>query len=389
MRLLHTLVAVVATTVSVAIVYVPQSIFAEIASDLSISAVDARESFTVSALCYALAFFVFGPLSDVLSPRTLGSFGAIATALFGSLAACVNSFSMFIAAVAATGIFAASVPAAMFALAGRAQSERSGRYFGFILAATVAGITIGRGIGALIAGEIGWRWAYAVFAVAILVLGLSSLALPRDHRRELSIGGAYLAAMRMMVRPAVLSYLTIGGALFLGYLGITTVLTLRLSSPPMSLDATAIGVISLSGLVALAGAPLAGTLVPRIGAKNVSLLGLAVCVVGVATIGLAATPWTATIGLLVLYLGVFAAQPALMVRLTQLVGHDLKGSASASYFLVCLLAGSLGGSVLGWIWQHCGWSFAAGTAIVTVVLALVVATARRDKGTHNVISEAT
>lgn len=374
----HAFVAVAATMISVAIVYIPQSIFGEISRDLHVSAVAGRDAFAVSAFSYALAFFVFGPLSDVFSTRVLGSIGAVATALFAGIAALTTSFPIFIGAVAATGFCAASVPSAMFALAGRAAAGRTGSYFGFVLAATVAGITIGRGFGGLIAGSIGWRWAYSLFAATILVLGLFSLTLPKADRGNRSVMRAYGSAFRMMTRPAVLSYLGIGGALFFGYLGLTTVLTLRLSGPPMSLGATTIGLMSLSGLIALAGAPLAGALVPTIGAKKVSLLGLSICLVGVIVIGWAEIPGVATVGLLILYLGVFAAQPALMVRLTQLVGDVQKGSASASYFLVCLLAGSIGGTVLGSLWQEYGWLITAGISASAVLLALVGAAIKNE-----------
>ncbi|WP_169719132.1 MFS transporter [Corynebacterium freiburgense] len=362
-----------------AIVYIPQAIFTTFADDFGISAVRARDTFTVSAISYALAFFVFGPLSDVFSARMLGSVGAFATAIFGTLSAISNSFVGLILSIAATGIAAASVPSAMFAMAGKTEPEKSGRYFGIILAATVAGITIGRSIGALITGEIGWRWAYGTFAIMILIAGFCSLGLPAVNHKNCNVIRAYSTAMGMVVRPAVLSFLTIGGALFVGYLGITTILTLRLSGPPMFLDSTAIGLVSLSGLIALVGAPFAGTLVPKIGPKKVSVIGLIVCVIGAILIVFASNVWVATAGLLILYLGVFAAQPALMVRLSGFIEPELKGSASAVYFLVCLLAGSFGGSLLGWLCHRQGWFFAAGIAAIAIFIALLIAFVKHDK----------
>ncbi len=61
--------------------------------------------------------------------------------------------------------------------------------------------------------------------------------LPGFHGRVLGLRRAYTGALNMMLRPD----LGVGGSLFLGDLGITTALTLRLSTPPMSLDATRIG----------------------------------------------------------------------------------------------------------------------------------------------------
>lgn len=377
MRPDHLTIAILSVTATVALVYAPQAIFGNVAEDLAVPAVDARNAFTVSVLSYAVAFFFVGPLSDILSARALGTAGALATSLFGGLAAAAPTFSLFLGAVAGAGVSAACVPAAMFASAGRSEDGKAGRFFGVVLAATVAGITVGRGVGGVLTGLIGWRTAYLILAAAALSSGLISVVLPATRTLSGNVLSTYWAALQMLVRPTVFGFLVVGAALFFGYLGITTVLTLRLSSAPFNLDATTIGAVSFCGLIALAGAPLAGVLVPRVGAKTMSIIGLVTCLVGAAVISVASTVWAAAVGLFLLYLGVFAAQPALMVRLAQLVGATQKGAVSSSYFLACLLAGSAGGAALGWAWSSFGWVLASGTATAAVAAAVSVAACLR------------
>ena len=360
--------AMFATAFSVAVVYLPQAIFASIGKTFGVSEVSSKEVFTISAFSYALAFFIFGPLSDVIHFRKLASYGAIATAVLAFSISQIPNYILLLCIVAFMGICAASIPAAMFSMVSQSTSSKAGKYFGLILAATVAGISLGRGLGGVLTGLYGWQFTYIIFAVLILTFGISSFFLPKSSTvSKRSIFGAYLNSFKMIGKPKTLVYLGIGAFLFLGYLGVTTVLTLRLVNPPFSVDASVIGMISMSGLVALGGAPIAGSLVPKIGAGRVSLLGLITCLLGILLIGIATNIIVATIGLLVIYLGVFAAQPALMVRLTRTVDSVMRGAASSIYFLMCLLFGSLGGSLLGGLWSNNGWSSAIVAASISII----------------------
>lgn len=373
-------IAAVATTVAVATIYMTQPIFADIAANFTVSIVQARMSFFVATLAYALSFFAFGPLSDRISAKWLASAGGMGVALFTFCAPLVGAFVWFVVVLALAGAAAAAVPAALFALMARIAPPGSvGTYFGLIIAASVGGITLGRTLGGVVAGWAGWQQAFLIMAVLNLASVLLLQGLPDSAGQSdgPTLRGVYANALAMYADGRVVRLLALGALLFFGYLGTVTFLTFRLAGEPFQLTSEAIGYISLAGLIALVGAPAAGKLISRWDARTVALVGLGVCATGVATLWLAQNAVLITIGLLLVFLGVFSCQPAVMVLLAKAVGPHRRGTASSAYLLACLGAGSLSSFALGPIWTSLGWTGVIITALGCLVMAAVLAIPRR------------
>jgi YNFM family putative membrane transporter len=371
-------IAAVATAVAVATIYTTQPIFAEIAAYFTVSTVQARMSFFVATLAYALSFFAFGPLSDRLPAKRLASVGGVALALFTACAPFVGSFTWFVVVLALAGVAAAAVPAALFALMARIAPPGSvGTYFGLMIAASVGGITLGRTLGGVVAGWAGWQQAFVIMAVLNLASVLLLQALPgsaaQDDGPSLRLREVYANAVAMYADARVVRLLAVGALLFFGYLGTVTFLTFRLAGQPFQFSSETIGYISLAGLIALVGAPAAGQLINRWGARAVALAGLGVCASGVATLGLAQTALAITVGLLLVFLGVFSCQPAVMVLLSKAVGPQRRGTASSAYLLACLGAGSLSSFALGPVWTSLGWTGIIAAALGCLAMAAVLA----------------
>lgn len=361
-----------ATAVAVSTIYVPQAIFGDIGAHFAVSPLAARSAFTVTTFTYAVSFFVIGPLSDRLDGRKLATAGAVAAAAFAGTAPYLPSYPLFVTALAVAGVAAAAVPAAMFALVPRiAPKDLVGTYFGLVLAATVAGVTIGRVLGGVIAGLVGWQLAFLILAAACAVAAVPVWFLPQSHalQNATPVVLIYRRALGMYLSGPVVRLLGIGALLFFGYFGTTTFLTFHLSANPFYLDAKSIGLISLVGLAALAGSPAAGRLVPRLGARLVALSGLGVCAAGMALLGVATSVTAATAGLLLVFLGVFAAQPALMVGLMSKIDPARRGAASSAYLLACLVGGAAGSALLGYVWSGEGWTGIIWSALASLIFA--------------------
>ncbi|MGW3293148.1 MFS transporter [Streptomyces xiamenensis] len=369
--------AAAATCCAVSTVYLTQPVFPEIAASLDTGAQSVRLAFTVTTLAYALAFFLFGPLTDRVRTSVLGGWGAVAVALLLPAAAAAPNLPLFSALLTVAGIAAAAVPAAMIALMPRiAPPGRTGLYFGLIIGATVAGITLGRSFTGLVAGWAGWREAMLLLALLNLAAAFAVTRLPAPPAAALNSPGlaqAYRAAARMTTHPPVLRPLAIGSLLFFGYLGVITFLTYRLRGEPFGYGAGAIGAVSLAGLIGVAGAPLAGRLSSRIGARRMVLLGLALVAAGIGALGVATGPVLLTAGVLLVFLGVFSCQPAVLVLLARAAPPERAGAASSLYLLVCLLAGSLSSAALGPVWSAGGWAAVTGTGAAAIAGALALA----------------
>ena len=200
-------VAAVSTCVAVSTVYMTQPILTQIAGSLHVGAESARFVFTVASFAYALAFFLFGPLSDRFQARTLGSAGALAVAMLIAVSTVVSSFAVFALALAVAGVAAAAVPAAMIALMPRIAPEgMGGVYFGLIIGATVAGITLGRLFTGVVAQWTDWHVAVLLLAALNVLMFLAARRLPVLNvpaKASRSVGGAYVASLRMFGQFAV------------------------------------------------------------------------------------------------------------------------------------------------------------------------------------------
>jgi YNFM family putative membrane transporter len=351
-------IACAATCCAVAIVYSTQAVFSDIAAKYGIPLSDARLSFSVCSIAYALAFFVLGPLSDVVSARWLAAAGLSIAAAATAITALTSSAPAFLAASAIQGASTAAVPVAMFALLPRlARKEQLGTFFGLIIAASVLGITLGRAGMGLLTAVAGLSGAQLACALMLLVMAALLPLLPAETLASTRSAGvqAYGRALRMLASSELLRLFATGFLLFFGYLGTVTFLTLRLHAPPFALDSATIGVISLLGLGAIVGAPVSGRLTARYGSLAVGTVGLCIVAAAIACLALARTTPLAGLGLFLIFLGTFVCQPAVFVRIAERVPADRRGSASSLYLLTCLGAGSLASAVLGPLWLRAGW----------------------------------
>lgn len=336
-----------------------QPVLSELAGRFGVSGNDARLAFSVVSIAYALAFFFLGPLSDRVEPRTMATIGLLGAAIAVGLGSFVDDYRHLLILLAVQGAFAAMVPAAMFTLMPRiAPKELMGTYFGFVIAASVVGITLGRSSMGLMTAKWSLFRAMQVCGLALLATAAFNQLLPTSDRSDaasVTVGQAYGNALRMLTTGRLLRLFGIGFLLFFGYLGVLTFLTLRLHQPPFMFDSAAIGSVSLLGLSALFGAPLSGRLVARVGSLPVALGGLSIVLVAIASLAMARTELMLLVGLFILFLGVFSCQPAVFVRIAERVMPAQRGAASSLYLLTCLGAGSLASTVLGGVWGAHGW----------------------------------
>lgn len=351
-------VAFCITTVAVASVYMTQPILPELGRALDVSPATARGAFGVASGVYALSFFVFGPLADRMNRVALARWGLLAVAVAVAACAFVRGFGSFLLCMALIGMSAAAVPAAMFPqMAKMAPKGRTGTYLGLILSGSIVGVVLGRALIGIITHRFDYRVAFGALASACLCGAACSALIPeRAFERPTSpLVSAYGVALRMIASPDMLRSLLVGTTLFVGYLGSITFLTLRLAGAPFHYSSATIGWLSFLGLSAVMGAPIAGTMTSRYGLRSMLTVGMSLTLVGLGL--LASTNGVlVALGLTVLYLGVFATQPAMLVLITSQAPANATGRASALYLLACLAGGSVGTWLLGSVWQARGWT---------------------------------
>jgi len=371
-------VAVALTAMAVSTVYMTQPLFGLLAQRFAISATQARLAFGWPLFTYAVVFFLVGPMSDRLRASHLACGGGLLLSVVLGLAWQIDDFSAFVAVMSLAGAAAACVPAATFALMARvAPPGRLGFYFGLGIAASVAGITLGRTLGGILAARLGLPGMFLSISAAVAVLAVALLAIRAPDQptgRALSVGQTYGDALRLIAAPGVARLLGIGALLFFGYLGLLTFFTYRLQAPPFGFSSASIGWISLVGLVAIVGAPASGIAIGRWAARPIAMVSIGVVLAGLAALGLATNIVLAVTGLLGLFLGVFSCQPAILVLLSLRVSPTSRGAISSLYLLVCLVGGSISSLVFGPIWEAFGWTGITLASSASVLAAFLLTT---------------
>ncbi|SCX89936.1 MFS transporter [Desulfoluna spongiiphila] len=345
---------------AVATVFMTQSIFLEISTAFQLDIARARFAFSVASLCYAAAFFFIGPLADRFDLPKMALTGL--TALWAAilLASVAPSFSYFITAMGLIGFSAALVPASMIPhMTLLAPPKKLGLYVGAVVASGTLGIVFGRVAVGLLTAHLGWRVAFRIVAVLLMVLWAAAYAwlmetTPRRQPAPRKLSELYLGAIRLVCTPKPLALFATGFFLFFGFLGMVTFLTYRLTAPPFFFTAGEVGWISLAGLTALI-APFAGSISQQTGPYKVSLPGLGICLVALQLMGWSESVPLITLGLLLLFAGAYCCQPLIFLLIGASVPKTALGSASSLYILVCIGGGSLSSMVLGPVWALWGW----------------------------------
>lgn len=356
-----------------------QPIFQHIGADFGIPITDVRVSFSYCSLTYAVAFFLLGPLTDRVNLTRMAMFSALGLAGSVLLCGAAPSFLLFNLGMGMMGAFAAGMVSPMFPYMTRiAPPGKAGAYLGLCLSATVTGLIVGRTVLGILTGMFGWRMAMMGYSVPVILLAAAlfrARTLPALPGEKPSLGAQYARSLKLLTMPHIVRRYVAGFLLFFAYLGALTTLTFYLVGPPFGLTVGQIGWLSLAGIGGAVIAPKAGALAQAYGASRVVRTGVVLVLASFGIMLMFQNVVAVMLGVLVLYTGVYACQPAVFYDVTTAIQPQQMGAASSLYLLSCLSGGSLGSYTLGSVWQRWGWKgvmAAAGAATLgTLVLGAV------------------
>jgi YNFM family putative membrane transporter len=144
-NLMEPLIACLAAMIAGATVFMTQSVFMEISDAFNVDIARTRFAFSVVSIFYGISFLLFGPAADRFDLQKMSSAGLFFSATGVFAAAIVGNFNSFIISMAVIGICASAVAASMFPYIVKiAPEEKQGIYIGSIVAASTAGMVIGR-----------------------------------------------------------------------------------------------------------------------------------------------------------------------------------------------------------------------------------------------------
>ena len=362
---------------AVSCVFMTQSIFLELSESFQIDLTRARFSFSIVSMFYAAAFFFVGPAVDKFDLPKIAVTGLFLLAMTVAGASYATGYSMFLTAMALAGFCAASIPASMFPHIVKTSPEnKTGTYMGSIVASGTLGVIFGRVAMGILTAAVGWRFSFRIVSFVLFILAvLTFLSLVENHDEKPTnhekLPRLYANSIRLLFSPKIFSLLLAGFSLFIGFLGMVTFLTYRLIEPPFNFSSGEVGWISFAGISALI-APFAGNLSQKISIYKIIFPALLICLLSFQLMGwFESIPLTA-LGLLLLFLGVYACQPLLFLLIGQTAPKESLGSASALYALFCIGGGSLSSIFLGPVWLSYGWHGITILCSISLLISLLI-----------------
>ncbi len=257
----------VACGLSVANIYYAQPLLDAMAAAFSIRPSTIGLVITFTQAGYGLGLLFIVPLGDLIDRRRLlvGQFilSAMALAVVGSS----SSALVLMSGMMAVGLLAVAIQVIVAFAATLAAPAERGHVVGTVTSGVVIGILAARAVSGLLADLAGWRAVYFVSAGLMLVMaGLLFRILP--EYRNPGRPGSYLQLMRSLAgllveEPLLRLRAAYAFLIFASFSILWTSMVLPLSSPPLSLPHTVIGLFGLAGIAGALGASRAGSFADR------------------------------------------------------------------------------------------------------------------------------
>ncbi|MET0928442.1 MAG: MFS transporter [Aeromicrobium sp.] len=371
------LVLCVMAAVAVSVIYLPQSMLRDIASDLGVSSGTASLVATAVQLGYAIGIVLFVPLADRVPPRkqvTVQTLVLIAALLIASVLPTVASVVVgFLAVGLVANIAQIIIPAA-----NRMEPHgQGGRTTSALLGALLIGIFGGRVIASLTVDAIGWRWVTAGAAVLLAValpFARGALAVDAEPEPSTSSYPRLVASTFTLIResPVLVQSTVMQFFIFATFNSMWTVMVLHLTDDPIGWTVQQAGLFGLIGLAAGFATPFVGRFVDRFGALVVSGI-LLIVLLAAAGAAIADSTTLVLFGITMFFVTWCnqSIQSATQSRGLQ-ANPQRAAQANTIYMGGVFLGGSAGAYLGAFAYDHGGMQTVAIQAVVFVAIALLI-----------------
>ncbi len=371
----------VAAGVSVANVYFAQPLLDEVSIQFGFDTASAGLVVTVTQIGYALGLFLIVPLGDWLDRRRLVLSQLALSAVALTVVSFNTSKATLLFAMFFVGLFAVVVQVLVAFAAGLALPEQRGSAVGAVTGGVVLGILLARTIAGVISDIAGWRSVYLCSAVVTLLLACALYrVLPSSTSNDTT--PSYLQLLRSVVELFLSSRILriracIALLLFASFGTLWTSLVLPLSSSPLSLSHTVIGLFGMAGMAGAVAAGRAGFLADRGWGQWTTGVGLALLFGSWLPIGYLHQSLIAlTVGIVILD---FAVQAVHITNQSVIfAAHPEARSRVVAAYMIFYSAGSGIGAIASTkVYAHFGWTGVCtlGMCISTVAFAFWALTA--------------
>ncbi|WP_280155813.1 MFS transporter [Piscinibacter sp. XHJ-5] len=367
---------------AVSTVYYHQPLLPQMASSFGVTLARGSLVATLTQLGYATGLLFFVPLGDTLQPRRLASMAIVANAIALLACALAPTFSLLAAFSFVVGMTAITAQIIIPAVSGRAAPQARGRVVGTLLGGLTSGLLLARTLSGFVGAHLGWRAIFVLAsAVDLVLLAIVLRHLPEStgltsmRYRDLMRSVGRLVREERLLRIAAMT----GLLMFAAISALWSTIAALLSRPPYGLGPATIGAFGLVGLVGIPSSPRIGTIVDRVGARTMVLVGsiTIAAAFGFIAAGALSLVWL-VVGMVLIDLGNRAGFVANQSRIFGL-RQDARSRLNTVFMVANFLGGAAGAALGGLAAQHHAW---IGLALVGSALALAAMAVNLLAATH-------
>ncbi len=353
--------------------YSPQALLPELSREFGVGAGEISSLMTATTAAIALTAPFTGVLADVLGRKrliTIAAFAVVVPTLIMTLAASVPQlvFLRFVQGLLLPPIFTVAVAY----VGDEWPPAEVPRVAGLFVSGSSVGGFCGRFFTGAIADLIGWRVSFAAVALLTLAGGLIvTLALPRE--RSFVRSGVFLVSVRQMLshlrNPRLLAIYAVGFGTLFNFIATFTYVSFHLAGAPYFFSSTLLGALFATYLAGSVLVPWVGRVILLFGRRRFILGIIAIWVCG-ALMMLAPPISAIIIGLTICAVCGMVCQ-AVSTGYVITTAREGRSSAAGLYASTFYIGGSVGASLMGFIWNAAGWTGCV-VGIVAVQLAMAV-----------------
>lgn len=365
----------IACGLSVANVYYAQPLLDAMAMTFSMDPATVGIVISLTQVGYGVGLLLLVPLGDLLNRRYLIVCQLLLSTCAVLLVALSSGSLWFLAGLLLTGLLAVVAQVLVAYAANLARPEQRGHVVGLVTSGIVVGLLLARTVSGIMADLAGWRSVYLLSAGLTLLMALllwRVLPAAEQPRTQGSYGQllrsvfSLLREEKVLRDRAVLALLTFAAGTVLW-----TPLVLPLSTPPLSLSHTQIGLFGLAGAAGALGAAHAGRLADRGLAQWTS--GAALMLMLLSWLAIAFTQsslWALLLGVITFDLGLQAVHVTSQ-SLIYSVRPDAQSRLVAAYMLFYSAGSALGSVLATMMYAWAGWLGVCALGAAINLLALV------------------
>jgi len=355
-------------------VYSVQSILPQLQQDLGATVVEIGNAVGMTVLAVALISPFIGMLSDAMGRKWLVVASVFALAIPTALMTQVQTIQGLWVLRFLQGLAVPGVSVVIIAYIGE---EFRGTSMVRVMTGYVAGTVLGGFMGRFLLGHLtefmAWRTAFGVMALLNFAgtwLVWRGLPASRHFVANAHFSSGMATLGQLLRNPNLRVACALGFTVLFSLVGMFTYVNLHLAAAPYHFSPGGLANIFSVYLLGAFVTPLAGRLIPRIGARGTVLLSVAVSMLGVLG-SLVQSSWGIVAGLAAAACGIFVTQSSTMSFIARRITHG-RSLASGLYYATYYCGGFVGAWGCGMAYEAGGWQGTVATLIAVQALGWLI-----------------